>query len=65
MPDVIKVCPECGVELKGYDLEGHSLTHYPDYLDPAKSSKMAMKRKAQLLAGGVTPDEYNKTHTEA
>ncbi len=57
-----KVCPECGVSLEGKDLQGHALSHYPDYLDPQKSSKVAIKRKAQLLAGGVSASEYQKSH---
>ncbi len=65
MTDLGLVCPECGVELKGLDIEGHSLTHWPEYLDPAKSSKEARKRQAALLKGGVTKDQYLKDHTEA
>ncbi len=56
---VDKVCPECGVSLKALDIYAHSLVHYPDYLDPAKSSKEAKKRKELLLNGGVTVKEYN------
>lgn len=59
-----KVCPECGVSLEGLDVYGHSLTHYPEYLDPAKSGKEAHKRQALLLAGGVTVEEFNKLHSE-
>ena len=55
---VSKVCPECGISLEGVDYHAHSLMHWPDYLDPAKSSKEARKRKALLDAGGVTKGEY-------
>ncbi len=62
MPDQVihtdKYCPECGINLKGIDTHAHSLEHWPDYLDPAKSSKEARKRKALLDAGGVTKGEY-------
>lgn len=64
MVDNTLVCPECGVEMKGLDPEGHALAHYPVYLDPAKSSKLAIKRQAQILAGGVTKDQYVKEHSE-
>lgn len=55
-----KVCPECGISLEGVDYHAHSLSHWPDYLDPAKSSKEARKRKGLLDAGGITPSEYAK-----
>lgn len=66
MPDkpTGKVCPECGVSLDDLDVVGHSLTHYPEYLDPAKSGKDARNRQQLLLKGGVTVDEYNKLHKE-
>lgn len=64
MTDVVKVCPECGRDLAGLDLEGHSLTHYPEYLDPAKSGKLAQKRQKALLAGGVTQAQFDADHKE-
>lgn len=64
MTDTVKVCPECGRDLMGLDVEGHSLTHYPEYLDPAKSSKEARKRQQLLLKGGVTREEYQKMRME-
>ncbi len=64
MVDSNLVCPECGVSMKGLDPEGHSLTHYPEYLDPAKSSKEARKRQKQILAGGVPLEVYQKEHAE-
>lgn len=64
MPEDVKVCPECGVELAGLDLEGHSLTHYPEYLDPAKSGKDAKNRQKLILAGGVSKADYLKLHRE-
>lgn len=62
MIDTIKVCPECGKDLTGLDLIGHSLTHFPEYLDLAKSSKLARERQKQLLAGGVTKEAFDKAH---
>lgn len=56
-PD-IKVCPECGIDLSDRDLIGHALVHFPEYLDPAKSSKGARKNQALILAGGVSPKAY-------
>jgi len=60
----ILVCPECGRNMEGLDPEGHSLVHYPEYLDPATSGKRAKVIQAKILAGGVTPDEYAKLHEE-
>lgn len=65
MVDLTKVCPECGADLTNLDPVGHALTHYPEYLDPAKSSKVSMKRQKQILAGGVSQETYIKEHTEA
>jgi hypothetical protein len=61
---VIRVCPECGFELVKIDLMAHALEHWPEYLDPAKSSKLARIRQEKLLKGGVTYDEYLKDHSE-
>lgn len=61
MDDIIKVCPECGKVLKGVNIVAHSLTHFPEYLDPAKSSKLARERQKRLLAGGITLAEYKKS----
>lgn len=62
MIDNKKVCPECGVDMTGLDPMGHSLSHYPDYLDPARSSKESRKRQAQIQAGGVSLEVYQKEH---
>ncbi len=59
-----KVCPECGVSLEGLDNAAHSLSHWPEFLDPAVSGKEARKRQAQLLNGGVSKAEFDKTHQE-
>lgn len=64
MSDLVKVCPECGVDMSKLDPYAHSLVHYPDYLDPAKSSKESRKRQAQIQAGGVTVEVYKKLHEE-
>lgn len=66
MPEekVIFVCPECGVNLEGLDINGHSLTHFPDYLDPVKAGKEARKRQKLLLDGGVTIEQYDILHLE-
>ncbi len=64
MVDTFKVCPECGKPLVNTKLEAHALTHYPAYLDPAKSGKLAIKRQALILSGGVTPEAYKKDHEE-
>lgn len=61
MNELTKVCPECGVELEGRNLIAHALSHYPEYLDPAKSSKKARERQKLILAGGVTKLQYLKT----
>lgn len=57
-----KVCPECGVDLSNRDLKGHMLSHYPEVLDTAKSSKEARNRQQAILNGGVSVDEFEKTH---
>lgn len=57
-----KVCPECGISLETTDPVGHSLSHWTEYLDPAKSSVEARKRQKLTLAGGVTEKEYQKMH---
>ena len=57
-----KVCPECGASMGEIDPEGHALTHWVEYLDPAKSSGEARKRQKQVLTGGVTVSEYRKSH---
>jgi len=58
------VCPECGRSMEGLDPEGHALSHFPVYLDPAKSSKLAAKIQKLIQKGGVTPQEYIKLHEE-
>ncbi len=60
----ILVCPECGRDLFQVDKIAHALSHWPEYLDPAKSSKEARKRQAQLLAGGITQITFVKLHEE-
>ncbi len=62
MPEIVKYCPECGADMSTLDPEGHALTHWPDYLDPAKSSKAARMRQLLTLNGGVTDAEYKKLH---
>lgn len=64
MSEISKVCPECGVELEKYNLVGHALSHFPEYLDPAKSSPVARKRQKAILEGGVTKAQYLKEHEE-
>lgn len=64
MADTKLVCPECGKAMTGLDPYGHALSHFPEYLDPAKSSKLAIKRQKQILAGGVTLEVYQTEHTE-
>ncbi len=64
MEDKILVCPECGKPLHDQNLRGHMLSHFPEYLDPAKSSKLAIKRQKQILDGGVTLAVYQKEHQE-
>jgi hypothetical protein len=50
--------------MEGLDPEGHALSHFPVYLDPAKSSKLAAKIQKLIQKGGVTPQEYIKLHEE-
>ena len=57
---VTLVCPECGADMSKLDPQGHSLSHYPDYLDPAKSSAGAKANQKRILAGGVRLSEYLK-----
>lgn len=64
MTDLDKVCPECGVILKDRNLAGHALSHFPEYLDPAKSTPLARKRQKLILEGGVTKAQYEKEHGE-
>lgn len=63
--DTVKVCPECGISLSGLNISAHALTHWPEYLNPATSSKLARKRQALTLAGGVTAAQYEADHKEA
>ena len=65
MDDKKLVCPECGKDMTNLDPVGHALEHYPEYLDPAKSGKLARKRQTQIMAGGVTLAVYTAEHTEA
>ncbi len=58
------VCPECGVDMSNLDPEGHALVHYPDYLDPAKTSKEARKYQKLILSGGVSQGQYQSLHKE-
>ena len=60
MPINDKVCPECGVSLADKDPIGHALTHFPNFLDPAKSSIKARKHQELIINGGVTVAEYAK-----
>ena len=53
-----RFCPECGLALDGIDVIAHALTHYPEYLDPAHSSKAARDNQKLLLAGGVSFEQY-------
>lgn len=64
MPEEKRVCPECGVDMAKYDPYAHMLSHYPEYLDPARSSKLAIKRQAQIMAGGVSLAQYLAEHKE-
>ena len=57
-----KVCPECGISFESVDPLAHSLSHWPEYLDPAKSSAEARKRQKMTNAGGISPAEYKKIH---
>ena len=57
-----KLCPECGVSMGDIDPIAHALTHWVEYLDPAKSSAEARKRQKQVLTGGVSVTEYKKMH---
>ncbi len=59
-----KVCPECGISLSGLDVSAHSLTHWPAFLDPAKSDKEARKYQLMLANGGVTKAKYQELHKE-
>jgi hypothetical protein len=56
------VCPECGVSMSDKDPYAHSLTHYPEHLEPAKASKKAILYQSLILGGGVTLNDYNAAH---
>lgn len=62
--EVELVCPECGVSLKYRNVFSHALSHWNEYLDPARSGKQAIERQKKCLAGGVTESEYIKAHKE-
>lgn len=64
MSNIGKVCPECGISLEGLNAKAHSFTHWPEYLDPARSSNLARVRQKQCNEGGVTPAEYTAAHKE-
>lgn len=58
------VCPECGADMSKLDPNGHSLTHWPSFLDPARSSVEARKRQEQTLAGGIPASEFRLLEKE-
>lgn len=58
-PDTL-VCPECGAVMAGLTPSGHALSHYNEYLDPAKSSPGARANQKAILAGGVKYSLYLK-----
>ena len=58
------VCPECGCAMEGLNPDAHALSHWPDFLEPNKSSRQARKRQTQVKRGGVTMEEYNKEREE-
>jgi len=64
MDELTFVCPECGKDMSKLDPEGHSLEHFPEYLDPARSGKLAIKRQKLILAGGVPLAQYLAEHAE-
>lgn len=61
---VVMVCPECGVDMTNLNPEGHALAHYPDYLDPAKTSKEARNYQKLIRSGGVSKEHYQALHKE-
>lgn len=65
METILKVCPECGKDMSKLNHVGHALSHFPEYLDPAKSTVLARKRQKQILEGGVSPAQYAKDHAES
>lgn len=64
MADDKLVCPECGKDMSKLNKVAHALEHYPEYLDPARSGKLARKRQALILAGGVPYSVYVAEHKE-
>lgn len=64
MPETKLVCPECGVDMSGKDPIAHALTHWNEYLDPARAGKEAFKRQKATQNGGVSQAEYDKAHAE-
>lgn len=59
-----RVCPECGQDLSKLDAFAHSLTHWPEVLDPVIATKEARNRKQQLLSGGIEYNQYLSDHRE-
>lgn len=57
---IVKVCPECGIELSGVDIPKHVLGHWPAYLPQVAYSRLAQARKDQLIGGGVAAPDYRK-----
>ncbi len=60
--EYVKVCPECGISFESIDPIAHALSHWPEYLDPAKSSTEARKRQRLTFQGGVSPTEFKRIH---
>lgn len=58
-----KVCPECKCDMSGLDPIAHALSHWPEYLDPGRSSAEARRRQKATNQGGVTLAEYEKIHS--
>lgn len=54
----VMVCPECGADMTHLDPFAHSLAHYPEHLDPAKSSKEARANQKLIQAGGIPTTAY-------
>lgn len=54
------VCPECGVDMATTPPAKHVYTHWPEYMDPARTELRSRALKDACIKGGVSPRQYER-----
>ena len=54
------ICPECGVDMADRDPIGHRLSHFPAFMDPARTTQTARDIAQLIEQGGITQAEYDR-----